>query len=108
MNDNTASDDRVGRIASLLHEAGEIHHGFFKDTDGADDDWATFYSDWLLAHGDLAALLGRRPVRSHLTRDLVECDEDYTRGNDGQPWERWYAQKLLAKYGEGPERTAAP
>jgi len=107
MSDDTASADRVGQIANLLHEAGEIHHSYFADTDGADDDWATFYSDWLLAHSDLPVLLGRRPVRSDLTRDLVVCDEEYARGNDGQPWPRWYAQKLLAKYGEGAGRTAA-
>jgi hypothetical protein len=108
MSERTTPGDRLEKIADLLHEAGEIHHTVFKDTDGADDDWATFYSDWLLAHSDLPALLGRRPVRSHLTRDLVECDEEYTRGNDGQPWPRWYARKLLAKYGEEPAGAAAP
>ncbi|HYW55075.1 MAG TPA: hypothetical protein VE826_13970 [Dongiaceae bacterium] len=92
-------DDRAQRIADLLHEAGEIHHGYFADTGGADDDWATFYSDWLLAHSKLPELLGRRPVRSHLTRDLVVCDEDYTAQVRGEPWPRWYAAKLIEKYG---------
>ncbi len=53
---NTAS-----RVAELLHQAGETHHIVFADTDGNDDDWATFYSDWLLAHSDLPKLLGRPP-----------------------------------------------
>jgi hypothetical protein len=91
--------DRVQQIAELLHEAGEIHHRYFRDTDGADDDWASFYSDWLLAHSDLPALLARKPVRSDLTRDLVVCDEGYTSTRASDPWPRWYAAKLIEKYG---------
>ena len=93
-----AVDDRVRQVADLLHEAGEIHHVYFSDTDGADDDWATFYSEWLLAHSPLPALLGRRPVRSHLTRDLVVCDEEYSSLRVDEPWPQWYAKKLLEKY----------
>jgi hypothetical protein len=92
------SDDRVRQIADLLHQAGEVHHVVFADTDGTDDDWATFYSDWLLAHTAFAALLGRRPVRSHLTRDLVVCDETYVATNPDEPWPAWYARQLLERY----------
>ena len=87
------------RIAQLLHQVGEVHHIVFADTDGSDEDWATFYSDWLLRHSDLPQLLGRRPVRSHLTRDLVELDEDYTKAAPSQPWPAWYAERLIGKYG---------
>ncbi len=87
------------RIAEVLYQAGEVHHTVFADTDGSDDDWATFYSDWLLAHSDLPRLVAKRPVRSHLTRDLVELDEEYTRQSPGDPWPTWYAQRLAAKYG---------
>jgi NAD(P)H-hydrate epimerase len=96
MQDKT--DDRLAQIAELLHQAGEIHHGYFADTDGADDDWATFYSDWLLAHSALPSLLGRRPIRSHLTRDLVDCDERYSAQNSSEPWPRWYARELAERY----------
>ena len=92
-------NDRVEQLAELLQKAGEIHHGYFADTEGADDDWATFYSDWLLAHTNLPALLKRRPVRSHVTRDLVVCDEQYSRANASEPWPQWYAKRLLEKYG---------
>jgi hypothetical protein len=92
------NDDPVVKIAELLHEVGEIHHVVFSDTDGNDDDWATFYSDWLLTHSELPRLLARRPVRSHLTRDLVELDEQYTSQNPSQPWPDWYAARLIAKY----------
>jgi hypothetical protein len=70
----------------------------FADTDGNDDDWATFYSDWLLHHSDLPRLLKRVPIRSHLTRDLVDLDEAYARDAPSDPWPSWYAAKLIAKY----------
>ncbi len=92
------SDDSV-KIAALLHQVGEVHHVVFADTDGNDDDWATFYSDWLLAHSELPRLLGRRPIRSHLTRDLVELDEAYTKQKPPQAWPAWYAQHLIEAYG---------
>jgi NAD(P)H-hydrate epimerase len=92
------AENRVEQIAELLHQAGEIHHAVFVDTEGADDDWASFYSDWLLAHSPLPELLGRAPVRSHLTRDLVVCDEQYTAEHPAMPWPRWYARYLIAAY----------
>jgi hypothetical protein len=93
------NEDRTAKIAELLHQVGEVHHVVFADTDGSDDDWATFYSDWLLAHSALPKLVARRPIRSHLTRDLVEFDEQYAREAPAQPWPAWYAQRLTAKYG---------
>jgi hypothetical protein len=92
------NDDAAARIAALLHQVGETHHVVFSDTDGNDEDWATFYSDWLLTHSDLPKLLGKRPIRSHLTRDLVELDEQYTGAGLSQPWPTWYADRLIEKY----------
>jgi hypothetical protein len=86
------------KIAALLHQVGEVHHVVFADTDGNDDDWATFYSDWLLHHSDLPKLLNDTPVRSHLTRDLVALDEEFGAQNRTEPWPLWYAQRLTEKY----------
>ena len=93
------SDDATSKIANLLDQVGEVHHVVFADTDGNDDDWATFYSDWLLAHSDLPRLLARRPVRSHLTRSLVELDEEYVSTGPSAPWPAWYAARLAERYG---------
>ena len=92
------ANDVAAEVAKLLHDAGEVHHQVFVDVDGNDDDWATFYSDWLLAHTELPTLLGKRPVRSHLTRDLVELDEQFSAAAPADPWSAWYAQRLIAKY----------
>jgi hypothetical protein len=87
------------RIASLLAKVGEVHHAVFADTDGNDDDWASFYSDWLLTHSELPRLLARRPVRSHLTGFLVDLDAQYTKLAPADPWPAWYADRLIAAYG---------
>jgi hypothetical protein len=44
-------------------------------------------------------LFGRVPVRSGLTRDLVELDEQYAAAKPSEAWPQWYAAKLIAKYG---------
>jgi hypothetical protein len=95
------NENAVTQIGKLLDQVGEVHHVVFADTDGNDADWATFYSDWLLTHSDLAKLLGRRPVRSHLTRDLVDLDEQYTKLAPSQPWPAWYADRLITTYSAG-------
>ena len=92
-------DNRIEQIAELLHEVGEVHHVYYSDTEGSDDDWASFYSEWLLTRSALPKLLGRRPVRSDLTRELVVLDETYVAEKPAEPWPAWYAAKLVAKYG---------
>ena len=49
----------------------------FRITEGADDDWASWYSEWLVEHSELPDLLGSKPVRSELTYMLVTLDKDY-------------------------------
>ena len=93
------ASDRIQEIADLLHEVGEVHHVYYSDTEGADDDWATFYSEWLLRRSRFPQLLARPPVRSGLTRDLVVFDEEYQSAGSSEPWPRWYAQRFVTKYG---------
>lgn len=92
-------NENAETIAALLHEAGEVHHVYYADVDGNDDDWATFYSEWLLTRTKFPQLLARRPVRSGLTRDLVVFDEAYQAASASDPWPAWYARKLVDKYG---------
>jgi hypothetical protein len=86
------------QIAALLHQVAETHHVVYADTDGEDADWATFYSDWLLHHSTLPELLGRAPVRSHLTAELVALDERFTRTHTDHAWEHFYAQDLIERF----------
>jgi hypothetical protein len=85
-------------VAALLHEAAETHHRVYRIVDGDDPDWASWYSEWLLTLSELPTLLGRAPARSELTYELVGLDRDYTGTGPDQPWERYYAERLVAVF----------
>jgi len=86
------------QIAALLHEAAETHHRVYRLTDGADDDWASWYADWLLNLSELPQVLGTRPVRSHLVHALVQQDREYNMANSEEPWPRFYARHLREQF----------
>ena len=95
------AEDRIRRIAELLHEAAETHHVVYRIVDGDDADWASWYADWLLDLSELPDLLGARPVRSHLVHALVELDRHYTAEAPAERWEAWYATRLPKQLGLG-------
>lgn len=85
----------VQEVSSLLHEAAETHHRVFRIVDGADDDWASWYADWLINLSELPVLLKRKPVRSELVYLLVGLDKQYIADSSDEPWESYYASRLL-------------
>ena len=85
-------------VAALLQEAAETHHRVYRITDGTDDDWASWYADWLLTLSELPGLLATRPVRSHLVHALVQLDRDHTAGGTDEPWPDFYARHLRAQF----------
>jgi hypothetical protein len=95
---STELEDRMNqnaeKISDLLHEAGETHHHVFRISDGADDDWASWYADWLIRLSELPDLLGAAPVRSELVYMLVKLDKDYTAEQPPERWEEYYAERL--------------
>ncbi len=91
----------MSKVSELLHEAGETHHTVFRINDGADDDWASWYSNWLIDHSELPDLLGGAPVRSHLTTMLVQLDRDFMATSPGGRWEDYYARRLLEELRSG-------
>ena len=90
---------KIEDVAELLHEAGETHHVVYGIVDGADDDWATWYSDWLVNLSKLPPLLGVKPVRSELTYLLVRLDKEYTERHPDERWEDYYARELIGHFG---------
>ncbi|MGH2691243.1 MAG: hypothetical protein ACRDHM_01940 [Actinomycetota bacterium] len=89
----------MSKVSALLHEAGETHHVVYRITDGADDDWASWYSDWLINHSELGEILGSTPIRSGLTAALVELDREYSDQGPDQKWEDFYASRLVERFG---------
>jgi hypothetical protein len=88
-------DERTNKVSELLHEAGETHHAVYRIVDGADDDWASWYSNWLVNLSELPDRLGKKPVRSELTYLLVKLDRDYAAQSPDERWEDWYAARLV-------------
>jgi hypothetical protein len=89
------SGSKQQQVSELLHEAAETHHRVFRIVDGADDDWATWYADWLVNLSELPALLGAKPARSELTYLLVGLDRQYAAEAPGEPWELYYARRII-------------
>ena len=83
-------DERSARVGELLHEAAETHHQVFRITDGADDDWASWYAEWLVTLSELPELVGGKVVRSELTYMLVRLDKEYTERGLAERWEDYY------------------
>jgi hypothetical protein len=92
-------DERTRRVGDLLHEAGEVHHVVYRITDGADDDWASFYADWLIDHSELPDALGGAPTRSHLVHELVECERAFAEMAPADRWEDVYAGRIVGRFG---------
>jgi hypothetical protein len=99
-------DKRVEQIGDVLHEAGETHHRVYRIADGADDDWASWYADWLINLSELPNLLETTPVRSELTYELVGLDKEYTAKAPEERWESFYAQRLLGRFHPDGSRSA--
>jgi hypothetical protein len=90
--------DTVQKISELLHEAGETHHLVYRIVDGADDDWASWYADWLIRLSELPELLAASPVRSELVYMLVRLDKEYAEQKPSEPWEQYYAARLVEHF----------
>lgn len=90
-----ATDGTVQAVSELLHQAAETHHIVFAISDGDDLDWASWYADWLVNLSALPRILGVRPVRSELTWLLVGLDKEFTDEKPAEPWEQFYAQRLV-------------
>jgi hypothetical protein len=95
-----ARPSETDRVATLLQEAAETHHRVFRITDGVDEDWASWYADWLLDLSELSELLGARPVRSHLVHALVQLDRDHAVAVTDEPWAAFYARHLNEQFGQ--------
>jgi hypothetical protein len=99
-------NDRIDRIAQLLHEAGETHHLVYRIVDGDDPDWASWYADWLRNLSELPRILGAAPVRSELVWLLVTLDKEYTTASPTTPWPQWYAERMLEHFAVPPDETS--
>ena len=94
-------EDQVSRLSEVLHEVAETHHVVYRIVDGADDDWASWYADWLISLSALPEILGIKPVRSELTYTLVLLDRQYREQHPEGRWEDYYARELIQRFKAG-------
>ena len=92
--------ETADRVAAVLHEAAETHHRVYAIVDGADDDWASWYADWLVNLSELPELLGAKPVRSELVYMLVRLDKEFADKGSDERWEDHHAARLIEYFGE--------
>ncbi len=88
-------DEKLKQISEILKSAGETHHAVYKIVDGDEDDWASWYSDWLINLTKLPEILGTKPVRSELTYLLVKLDKEFTTEKPQEKWQDYYATKII-------------
>jgi len=101
-------DEQIAAVAELLHRAAETHHVVYGIVDGADDDWASWYGDWLVRLSELPRVLDTTPVRSELVYLLVRLDKEYAERKPAEAWEAFYARTIVQHFsGPGPEAGAA-
>lgn len=95
-----SSDNRdpIDAVAALLHEAGETHHIVYRMVDGDDPDWASWYADWLIRLSELPEILQVAPVRSELVYVLVKLDREFNESKPDEPWERFYARRVIEHF----------
>jgi hypothetical protein len=91
-------DETATKVSELLHEAGETHHTVYRIVDGLDDDWASWYADWLINLSELPDLLDGRPIRSELVYMLVNLDKEYTSVAPDERWQDYYAPRLIEHF----------
>jgi hypothetical protein len=92
------TSDPTEKVAALLHEAAETHHRVYRITDGTDPDWASWYADWLTKLSELPQIVGTGPIRSELVYVLVQLDKDYVEHHPAEPWERYYATRIVERF----------
>ena len=90
-------DERETAVSTILRHAAETHHVVYAISDGADEDWASWYAEWLISLSELPKVLGATPVRSHLVHQLVQLEQahDPAAGR----WEDVYAASIVARFG---------
>lgn len=91
-------DERTERVSALLEEAADLHHRVYRITDGADDDWASWYADWLVRLSELGEVLGTTPHPGELRDLLVHLDREYSANPPGEPWNVTYARAIASHF----------
>jgi hypothetical protein len=94
------TDDRA-RIADLLGETAEAHHGYEEEVLGGerDEEWARWYADRLLERR-LGDLVEKTPSAEELAGLLEEATEARERERAAEEWPQFAAAWIVERLGE--------
>jgi len=81
-------------LADLLIEVGQAHHEAYRESDGLDPEWASWYGPYLQTR--IGDRLGRSITRSELIYLLLKAQHLHDASDDGSPWPPYYAGVILA------------
>jgi NAD(P)H-hydrate epimerase len=89
-------EDKITALTELMRQSGHAHHQAFLATNGADDDWAIWYADYL--YDKLPSYLGKQLPRSEIVYALKRLDYEYQAEKPNEHWSSCYARRLLMRY----------
>lgn len=86
----------TGQLTALFEQTSKAHHEAFAAVDGADDDWPTWYANYLI--DKLPSLLGKSFAKNELVDLLTQLSKDHSQTASGTPWPRYYANCFVERY----------
>jgi sugar/nucleoside kinase (ribokinase family) len=84
-------------LTQLFKETGHAHHQAFLATNGADENWPSWYAAYL--QGSLNVLFGVMIQKDELREMLVEFDKRHRMDTSHTEWAEYYAKLFLEHYG---------
>jgi len=83
-------------LEALLTETGTAHHQAFAATNGADPQWATWYSAYLRVR--LNGLLGASFGEAEIAELLTAAEKERAKHFPDAEWAHYYAEFFLERY----------
>jgi hypothetical protein len=94
---SAAQEGILEKLEKLFNETGKAHHEAFKDTDGEDLEWPSWYAEKMVSK--LSGLLDAKFSISELIYLLVWAEKERSLRSPGSSWARYYDRFFTERYG---------
>ena len=96
--------ETIDALTEQFEATGHAHHAAFAATDGADENWAIWYAQYLRPR---LREIGVDKVEQDLVAWLVRTDDERDARADDVPWPAYYAKSFADAYISEAEETLA-